>query len=513
MSARVRSLGEFSGATLWERLRRAAEDLEQHLGTTLLIPPGDYHLCPPFARRLRRSLMSGQLGDDPETVIFTPYYPYETALPVHGARECVIEASGARFILHGPMQAVELSGCENVSLRGLTVEQSPKPYTVARVVGQGADYADLRLPKGCGVTGRTPAPRIVPIDEAGRFLPGCMTSFSRVRLDRNTIRYFGSPALPACTGRSAVLIHSYHYRPAVYLEYSKNVALEQVTLHAQYGMGLLAYRCRDVACKKFAVRPSAGQPVSVNTDASHFSACDGQILLEDCFFSSSEDDAVNVHSYYYDPEPLEGAWALLRVKAPTFTHPQVIDAPLPGSRLELYDPDSLCLTDSFRVLESVPDRTRLAARVLLDRPLLHPGLLLDAGLRPRLVVRRCTFENILTRCLLIKAHTAVVEDCLFRDCPGTTVHIAPETAWREGGAAKDVCIKNCSFSHVGFGEYGIHKNASVLCVEGGCPRPARAVIGQVSLLRCSVSGCPSFRPQVSLSSLGRFIKTTARLPE
>lgn len=505
MTGRVRSLDDFSGP-LMERLRRAADDLRLNPGTTLRIPPGDYVVDTPLSRQLRQALFSGGLGDDPEKVLFTPYHPYSTALDLQEVRDCTVDAAGARFLLGGPMQAVELDHCSAVTLRGLAVDCVPKPFTQAVVTGQGPGFVDLRLPDGCGVTERTPAPRIVPLSPEGGFAPGCMESFSRTRVGEGTYRFFGMPDLPDWVGRRAVLIHTYHYRPAIYLAHCEDVTLEGGAVHAQYGMGLLAYRCRDLTLRGFAVTPSAGACISVNTDATHFAACSGTIRLEDCALAGSEDDGVNVHSYYYDPEPLGDRICLLRVKSPTFPHPQVIDSPRPGEELTLYDRDTLAERGRFLVREAEEDRAELAARVVLDRPLTEYGLLLNTSLKPHLEVVRCRFEHILTRCLLIKAETALVKDCVFRDCPGTAVHIAPEVSWREGGAVRRAVLEDDLFDHVGYGTYGIHGGASVLCVEGGCPYPVPDLHGEVRFVRSQVMRPAPGRPERCCSALGRFVE-------
>lgn len=505
MTGRHRSLDDFPGP-LPQQLLRAADDLACHPGTTLHIPPGDYVLETPLSRSLRLELMDGRLGDDPEKRIFTPYFPYDTALPLRGVQDCTVEGNGARFLLTGPMQAVELAGCSHVVLRELRVDCAPKPFTRARVIGQGAGFVDLCLPQGCGVTARTPAPRIVPLTPGGGFAPGCMESFSRIPIGSNCLRCFGSPDLPPCVGGEVVLIHTYHYRPAVFLADSEDIMLEKVAIHAQYGMGLLAHRCRDLTLRRFAVTPAPGACISVNTDATHFASCSGEIRLENCILAGSEDDGLNIHGYYYDPEPLGGSACLLHLKAPTFSHAQVIDLPPRGAELALYDRDSLAELGRWRVMEVAEDRTALAARVVLDRPLAGDGLLLDCSVRSHLVVQDCRFQQILTRCLLLKPETAEVTGCLFRDCPGTAVHISPEPQWREGGAVQHVLLENNRFDHVGYGAYGIHGNASVLCVEGGCLHPSPGLHGEVLFRHNAITRCSDGRPERVVSALTHFSK-------
>lgn len=503
MTGRTRTLEEFQGSLL-ERLRLAAEDLAAHPGTTLYIPPGDYRLETPLARQLRAELMNGGLGDDPEKLIFTPYFPYDTALSLCGVHHCTVEATGARFLLAGPMQALSLEACSQVVVRGLEVDCMPKPFTTASVVRKGTGYLDLQLPADSGVSERTPAPRIVPILPDGGFASGCMESFSRTALAPGIIRYFGGPDLPSWAGGKAVLIHTYHYRPALFLAQSHGIHLENVTVRAQYGMGLLAWRCQDLSLRTLNVIPSPGAAISVNTDACHFASCDGTIQLEHCCFHASEDDALNVHNYYYDAVPLGRTNYLLPVNSPTFPHAQVIDAPLPGEILGLYDRNTLQPLGNYTVTAQEEDHDALAARVTLDRPLDQNGLLLNQNLQPRIIVRDCQFQSILTRCLLLRGKTVLVTGCTFRDCPGTAVHIAPETQWREGGGVGSALLEHNLFDHVGFGDYGIHGNASVLCVEGGCPSPSMAVHGRILFRNNQLQNLSAPRPSLSVSGAETF---------
>ena len=129
--------------------------------------------------------------------------------------------------------------------------------------------------------------------------------------------------------------HSYHSRPAVCIQNAEGVTLRNVVIHAQPGMGVVGHLSRDIVLDGVSVVPSAGERMSTNTDATHFSSCYGQLILQNCVFDGHGDDAVNVHNY-------EHAFALvgsnryrLACLAADGTHTQAVDLPSVGDEMQL----------------------------------------------------------------------------------------------------------------------------------------------------------------------------------
>lgn len=476
-------ISDFSGNTL-ERLKRASLFLRENPGTELVIPPGDYVVSTEFSKHLMDDVLSGKMTQNPQDVIFTPYYPYDCAFTLNGAKNVKINAHGARFLIQGFMQAVEILDCENVEISGLTTDYLTKPFSVGTTVNETKDYIDVEFYNRYRVTAMTPSPRIVFFDRGkNRFSPEVMESFEKEQIGERTVRYHSANgALKNSLNKETVVIHTYHYRPNFLICDSKNVNIKEVTIHAQCGMGVLAHRCENIFIDGLNIIPSEGMPISTNTDSTHFTSCKGTIELKNSVFSGSEDDVINVHNYYYSIENIHGCRADLKVKAPDFTHAQIVDYPDTGDTLALIDKKTLKKLKSFTVVDCTVDKQRLCACAMLNEPLQineQSCWLINETRSPDLVFTDNIIEYGLARGALIKCKRAAVTNCLFKNITGTAIHVAPESWWHEGGSADLVRIKSNRFLNTGFGTYARFKNASAVCVEAQCEDPSAPVHGEI----------------------------------
>ena len=89
----------------------------------------------------------------------------------------------------------------------------------------------------------------------------------------------------------------------------------------------------DIVLDGVSVVPSAGERMSTNTDATHFSSCYGKLTLQNCIFEGHGDDAVNVHNYDHAFVPLDGNCYRLTCLATDGTHMQAVDLPSVGVHL------------------------------------------------------------------------------------------------------------------------------------------------------------------------------------
>ena len=288
-------LEQFDGDGFLEKLQKAAGFLSQNPYCELILPKGEYVVGTDFSRRLMEDVLAGKYGDDPEKIIFRPYYHYDVLLCLNKARHVRVRGEGTSLLIDGFLEPVELTGCEDVELQGITIDYLRKPFSVGTTVGVGQNYIDVRFSKEQRVTGQTPAPRVVYFDEKRRcFSKTIMEPACAERREEDVVRYYADTVIDDMMGRQTVAIHTYHYRPAVFLHESKNIRLKNLAIHAQCGMGVLGHRCEDIFIEGLQIVPSAGMPISTNTDATHFTSCKGELTLKHCRFAGSEDDAINV---------------------------------------------------------------------------------------------------------------------------------------------------------------------------------------------------------------------------
>ncbi|MBQ1957729.1 MAG: hypothetical protein II353_02605, partial [Alistipes sp.] len=332
-------------------LRKAAEWCRQNRGVTLYMPQGEYRLRDAEAERLESEVLAGKMGQNPESTIFTPYYPYVKGLDFTGAEDVTIEAYGAVLMCEGWMEPLSIIETKNMTVKGLTIDYKRKPFSEGRVVeivkgGFVVEFGPQRE-----ITDQTPLPRLMLWDNKISGIYRNPFYYAKDEfLGENRVRFKGD--LPEyMMGAAVAAPHSFHFRPAVLLLRSENTLLKDLSIHSQCGMGIVGFDSKDIRMDHLSVVPADGYSFSTNTDATHFACCEGLISFDGCMFRGQGDDATNVHGYYHDIEKIEGEDVTLVLKAPTFTHAQVTDVPRVGDKMEVVKISTLEVVDELEVVE------------------------------------------------------------------------------------------------------------------------------------------------------------------
>ena len=98
------------------------------------MPQGEYRLRDAEAERLEYEVLAGKMGQNPESTIFTPYYPYAKGLDFTGAEGVTVEAYGATLMCEGWMEPLSLVETKSLTIKGLAIDYKRKPFSEGRVV-------------------------------------------------------------------------------------------------------------------------------------------------------------------------------------------------------------------------------------------------------------------------------------------------------------------------------------------------------------------------------------------
>ncbi len=467
MSGHHVTLTDFAGDSTLAVFAAAARYCREHPGTTLRIPPGRYVLRDEAAVRLMEDALAGRLGENPQERIFTHDFPYARGFALRGCENVTVEGRGAWLVSDGWMEPVTVEDSRHVTLRGLTLDCLRKPYSVGRVIREDEGGYDVLFDARYPVSAATPAPRIhAYLWERGRFSGEGWECTQRQAVAPQVIRFMGEKPFPLL-GHTLIVWHGFHFRPGIFLNESNNVLVEDVTIHSQPGMGVIGHRCENLRFRGLRIVPEAGELLSTNTDATHFTSCKGALHFENCQFEGHGDDALNVHNYYYTLRNARGNRCDATVEEAD-AHAQVLDYPDVGDTLELTRADSLAPVRTYRVLAVDADPKGWKAGLTLDGdlPADTAGMyLVNLTRLPRLTFRGCHVKNHLARAVLIKTRHALVENCTFEDSMGTAIHIAAEGGWREGVPARDVTIRHNRMIRCGHGQQGRIMGTCGVCVN------------------------------------------------
>lgn len=426
-------------------LRKAVEFCRTRSGITLLIPPGVYLLRDESAIELEKSAMEGRFGNNPEKIIFTPYYPYVKGLNFEGSKNLTIIADGVTLLCEGWMEPISLINCTNVTIRGISLDYVRKPFSSGPIIAIENDFFDVQFSSERILTKEMPLMRMTLWDKKeNRMYPNPIYFPHKEFLGENKVRFYEK--IPkTLLGADAGILHCFHFRPAILILKSKNTCIENVSIHSQAGMGIVGFDSKDILLKSLKIIPAKGYYISTNTDATHFACCEGLIRFESCIFQGQGDDATNVHGYYQTILSTSENRAVLQVKAGTFTHAQVIDVPRLGDELELVEISTLKPVKNYKVLEVDSNIKDLTSTITLSDKLpedFSKYYLMNITKLPRLEFENSIINSHLARGILVKTRGVLINNNVFRNGTGTAIHVGAESFWHEGTHAKDVVITN-----------------------------------------------------------------------
>lgn len=442
-------------------LREAVALCRAHEGSTLVIPAGTYLLRDVDAMQLEADAIGGKMGANPESTIFSPYYPYAKGLDFSGAKGVTIEAEGATLLCDGWMEPVSLTDCTDLTLRGLTIDYVHRALSEGTVAGIGDDYFDVQFRPDRTITDVIPITRVTLADpQIGGMYRSPFYYPKRELLGNNLVRLTVGRRIPDyLLGQPVAALHSMHFRPAILILNSTNTTLDGVTIHSQPGMGIVGFDSRDIFIKRLRVAPADGYHFSTNTDATHFACCEGELVFDGCSFIGQGDDATNVHGYYHNVEAADDGWLRLILHAPGYTHAQVADVPRVGDELELSLINTLAVQKVLKVTEVKHEEKATDVLVRVDGPMpekLEDYYLFNITKLPHLTFRNSLVQGNLARGVLVKTRGVLIEDNVFRGCSGTAIHVGAEGWWCEGSHSTDVTIRRNTMINCGLGAGSQH---------------------------------------------------------
>lgn len=437
-------LSRFTGENDTALFASAMAYLREHPGTTLVVEPRVYEITTPLARRTMEDVLGGVYGNNPESAMFSPNFAYSRGISLEGQSGTTLSAYGATLMVDGFMEPLTLLNCENVTVQGLTIDHKRKPYSMGTI-------SDLRWRSRTDGTGSfivtfrdeyptcksTPMPRYVAYDPyANRQVHyGEYRVTRREYLGDNRWKFHFQNLRHDLSGMEFYVWHTFHYRPAILIENAVNTVLENVTIHSQPGMGIVAHRSTDIRISGLRIVPSSGSHMSTNTDATHFTSCKGLVRVENSVFEGQGDDSINIHTFYHSIEQCDGCACTTVLRAPTGTHSQTADYPDVGDVLELTDMRSLSSVDTYRVLSREPSDSPWKSRLILDKPLpddCENLAFANATHTPRLEFVGNFCRSHIARSVLVKIKDALIEDNTITDVVGTGIYVAAEAWWFEG---------------------------------------------------------------------------------
>lgn len=415
---------------------------------------------------------------------------HRAAFYLQNKKNIKIDGNGATLLIHGVVTPMLFDGCENVTVKNLTIDYARptmSEFTIEKKEGKGyllhipeeylfeirgntlvwlgeKDLGGNRLweipYKDKDVLSMYYHPEEEKIcilkTEDGDVHPS-VPKFSRIeRIDGTHVRVElenETAFFPVgCTVQTRRVTRM---EAGAGFLYCKNLRLENVRICAMNGFGLLAQFCENVTYNGLDCTPKIGRTAASNADFFHFSGCKGDIVIENCKAAAGHDDFINVHGTHlriieHDKEKNSLLVRFMNAQSRGFK------AFFVGDKLELIKWNTLLpyAEAEVREVRKINDTDVL---LVLDRALpeieLGKDVVENATWTPSLTVRNNYFGCSGCRGILCTTRKPVlIENNVFYHVSGVPLLVEDDcNFWFESGYTQEIVFKNNRVVGCGYG--------------------------------------------------------------
>ena len=415
-------------------------------------------------------------------------------------------ADGVEMICTETTRAVTIENCTNFTLRGLTIDYDPLPFTQGRIVSISPDTMvhEIELFDGYPRADTVEAHKYAFFDpETRRLKYGNYYGLNVEVLAPDCIRLTKSPAERAKQGGEKpgdLIVIKSGYTPGGHAPHamqtiaSTGTVLENITLYASAVFGFFETHCDGSIYRNCKIDRRSPETDSVkrdprlrslNADAYHSKFAKKGPQLLGCSAHWMGDDAVNICGAYH--LLTKAGSDTLRVLAK-----QEMDIE-PGDPVELITVDGKRVPNAtvvsvrkigpasadekkqlsgLRLLPRIQSFLTEAYEVVLDRPVELPfGSVIGSMNRMGngFSVKDCDFGNNRSRGILIKASCGEISGNRVENCAMQAIKISPEYQWLESGYSRQLLIRGNTIINPGmeaiqihaFGEHPAHEEIEI----------------------------------------------------
>lgn len=485
-----------STEAIWDALQAAKEAENDGENQVVLdFPQGEYHIYKDRGQVREYHTSNTNSIENPNKTI---------GILIEEHNNLTINGNGSLFMMHGNMMALAVVKSENIVLQNFSWDFAVPTVSEMTIMNMGSengrDFTDFYIPK-CfpfEITGNTikwysekspytgeyywsetgihNAYSIIgysPEEEMTRAYYISETPFQNVssiiKLDDTIVRitYTGSnrPAMQKLGMVLELASSAYRETAGAFTWESKNVVANQVNVHFMHGFGWLIQMSENVEYYKcnFMPRENSGHITVSYADIIHASGAAGKIIIEDCNFSNSHDDPINLHGTFTRVEQRKDDHTL-QLK---YIHTQQGGFPQyhVGDKVAFFTRDTLESTDhetlyTVKNIISNPGENGNDLRTmevsfeevlpanLTDKISNEPRYVAEnVSYAPAVTIRNNTFKNVPTRGILCTTRNKVlIENNVFLNMSMATIYLSNDSdEWYESGPIRDMTIRNNTF--------------------------------------------------------------------
>ena len=470
VQARIIDVSDFGivpGKDVTMAVNELVESLRGEDNITLYFPTGQYDFHPDNAVEVYRTVANHDNGLK------------RMAFPLFGHKNMTIDGNGSLFMFHGRLVPFTLERTVGLTLKNfvidfirpfhaelpimetdeeaqaVVVEVDPEQYPY-KFVGEEVFFD--RLGQDDPLVGQNiifdPTTR-APIYRASQY---------RMQADSARVEAAGKGRLKLINAfntmppvGSVLILYGVHPTSrrthAIQVTNSRDLLIENVTVRAAGGMGLIVERTENVKLDGMTVTSAGNRLVSTRADATHFIGCKGLIEVENCLFEHMLDDSLNVHGAYVPVvRHLEGTTFLCEI-----SHFQQwgITFAEPGDKIAILSRRTVLpfFETTVTNIRKLNERRFVITLKELPPELPDDPLSLEnLTWNPDLVMRNNVVRKNRARSVLVttKGRVLIEKNYFSSQMHGILIE-GDNDFWYESGAVRDVIIRDNTFENIGFG--------------------------------------------------------------
>lgn len=363
----------------------------------------------------------------------------------------------------------------NIQFSGFTIDYEYPLYIQGDIVNCGVNFIELKIDKNIypyyikerRFYYKTP---YFETDEIGLFLEmdpikkapaagvgddGWLHNSVSTQLNEDVVRFEREFHSKHNVGNSIILVPTNRKWPGFFIEKSKNVSFNNITIHNTLTMAVVGQLSHNLSFDNFVLIPSNNRLISASADGLHFVNCTGDIIIKNSLFQNQKDDAVNCHGIY--SEIFNIVDNSIYVKYKHFQH-YYIDIYEVGDVVDIIDQKTLqktgeCTIAKVEIING--EVTKLTIKDLKGNIKINNAIELSNKM-PNLYISNCKFLHNRARGMLITTNKHVeIKDNYFATA-GTSILIEGDcNEWYESGPVKDINITNNIFDNCGYSPWGV----------------------------------------------------------
>ena len=351
--------------------------------------------------------------------------------------------------------------CNGLTIRSLSIDFDPLPFTAGYIVDVNDTYMDVRVqpPHRIDIDQRVLSIyRFDPIEMRPAFGPNVNEMYQVPPIDRNTsivspgvVRIPLSIKTKFTVGEPVVVIYGPRY-DAIVAHDLTDFTIQSVIIRASWYMGTVTTRARRLTIVDYHVQPHPEHWLSANADCMHFADSRESIRISDSKCQLQADDGLNVHAQYFVVTEIVNSSALI-VGAFNWTDPLNIGD---GTRVEFSSNQRPFTGYSTATVISVTLAPPASRLLIFTNPVnVSVGDYACVADAPMLTIRNLTVERNRARGVLLETRNVDIRHSIFNRTSGAAVLFQPSLYWHEALSGRNITLANNLYIHCneGIGQF------------------------------------------------------------